>query len=247
MAHANFATKPTRAVIFDVDGTLITDTVHHEKHNFVIGQRLRRPDLLLTTEEWQRIRGLSDENAYDYIAGKAMRVGLDLGASLPRARYLAAADDYVNAHTDDIHVRDGVREVLCAAEQLGLVLGIATNASWSETERKLSITELAKYFQFFSCLDGSVAPKPAPDLYARGIRLVRDIVRATMAPEQVIAIEDTYIGAAAALSAGCRVIVWPCDGRDVPIDNAAHDSRAVLTANSTYDSIQYIQSSCGSI
>ena len=158
-----------------------------------------------------------------------------------------AANDYVNSHTDDIHVRAGVREVLCAAEQLGLVLGVATNASWSETERKLSSTGLMKYFQFFSCLDGSVAPKPAPDLYVRGIRLVRDIVRNPTDPEQVIVIEDTYIGAAAALRAGCRVIVWPCDERDVPSDTTARDSQGVLTANSTYDSIQYIRTSCDSL
>lgn len=244
MNHDSFAAKPTRAVIFDVDGTLITDTIHHEKHNFIIGQRLRRPDLLLTAEEWRRIRGLPDEDAYHYVAGKAMCVGLDLVSLLPCTRYLAAADSYVNAHTDDIRVRAGVREVLATAEQLGLVLGVATNAAWPETERKLAATGLVKYFQFFSCLDGSVAPKPAPGLYVRGIRLVREIVRANIDPAQVIAVEDSGIGAAAALSAGCRVIVWPCDGRGVRIDNTTRDRQNVLTASSTDDSIQYIRTSC---
>jgi HAD superfamily hydrolase (TIGR01509 family) len=55
--------------------------------------------------------------------------------------------------------------------------------------------------------DEVLAPKPAPDLYVRGIRLVRDIASNNIAPEQVLAIEDTYVGVLAAQRAGCRVIV----------------------------------------
>ncbi len=235
------AIKPTRAVIFDVDGTLLTDTIHQDKHNFIISQVLHRPDLLLSAEEWQGIRGLSDDDAYRYIAAKAAAHTFALETSLPEATYLAMVHGYVNDHVDDISVRPGVREVLSAVEQCGLVMGVATNADWPETERKLSRTGLAKYFHFFVCLDGVLVPKPAPDLYLRGIRLVRDIVGNNIEPEQVLAIEDTHVGALAAQRAGCRVIVCLQDGRDMLVDDATHDHRSVLIANSIHDSIKYIR------
>jgi HAD superfamily hydrolase (TIGR01509 family) len=235
------AVGPTRAVIFDVDGTLLTDTIHQDKHNFIISQVLRQPDLSISAEEWRGIRGLSDDGAYRYIAAKAAAQTFALETLLPEATYLAMARDYVNDHINDISVHPGVREVFSAVEQCGLVMGVATNADWPETERKLSRTGLAKYFHFFVCLDGVLAPKPAPDLYVRGIRLVRDIVGNNIEPEQVLAIEDTYVGALAAQRAGCRVIMCLQDGRNVLVDDTIHDHGSVLIANSIHDSIKYIR------
>ena len=235
------AIKPTCAVIFDVDGTLLTDTIHQDKHNFIIRQVLHRPDLLLSAEEWQGLCGLSDDDAYRYIAAKAAARTLALETELPKATYLTMARDYVNNHVDDIFIRPGVREVLSTVEQLGLVMGVATNTDWPETEKKLSRTGLAQYFHFFVCLDGILAPKPAPDLYVRGIRLVRDIVGNNVEPEQILAIEDTYVGALAARRAGCRVIVCPQDGREVLVDDATREHRNVLIAKSIHDSIKYIR------
>jgi HAD superfamily hydrolase (TIGR01509 family) len=233
--------RPTRAVIFDVDGTLITDTIHQDKHNFIVGHVLRRPDLALSPEEWHRLRGLPDEGAYRYLAAKAATHAFTLETSLPEPTYLALARVYVDEHIGDLSVRPGVLGVLSAAEQFGLVMGVATNADWPETERKLSQTGLAKYFHFFVCLDGIMAPKPAPDLYIEGIRLVRDIVGNSLTPEQVLAIEDTHVGALAAQRAGCRVLVCPQDGGPAYVDNVAATSNNMWITNSIHDSIKYIR------
>lgn len=237
--------KPTRAVIFDVDGTLITDTIHLDKHNFITRYVLQRPDLSLSREEWQGIRGLSDDEAYRYIAVKAAAEAFALETSLPQATYLAMARAYVNDHINDFSIRPGVREVLSIVEQCGLVMGIATNADWPETERKLSRTGLAKYFHFFVCLDGVMAPKPAPDLYERGIGLVRDIVGNDTESEQILAIEDTHVGALAAQRAGCRVIICPQDSGEACADDVTHTSQNMLIAASILDSIKYIRLSEG--
>jgi len=239
--------KPTRAVIFDVDGTLLTDTIHQDKHNFLISQVLHRPDLSLSAEEWQRIRGLSDDDAYRYIATKAAAYTFALDTALPEATYLALARSYVNDHIEEISIRPGVHELLSVIEQFGLVIGVATNADWPETEKKLSRTRLAKYFHFFICLDGVMEPKPAPDLYRRGIGLVRDIVSSNIVPEQVLAIEDTYMGALAAQRAGCRVIVWPQDGGEIYANDMTLAGQNVLIATSIHDSIKYICDSAGEI
>ena len=232
--------KPPRAVIFDVDGTLLSDSIHLDKHNFIVRDVLRRPDLSLSTTEWQRIRGFSDDDAYDHIAAKVAKHSLTLAMALPRASYLALARDYLHDHIDDIAVRPGVRELLCVVERFGLVMGVATNADWRETERKLSTTGLAKFFHFFVCLDGVMPPKPAPDLYELGVSLVRGIVDADVLPEQVLAIEDTYVGACAALDAGCRVLLCPQDSRELLGDSLIAESRKLRITASLYDCVQYL-------
>jgi HAD superfamily hydrolase (TIGR01509 family) len=234
--------RPTRAVIFDVDGTLITDTVHLDKHNFIVGHVLRRPDLALSAEEWRGLRGLPDDGAYKYIAAKAAAHDLALETALPEAAYLAMARGYVSNHVGDVCVRPGVREVLSVVERRGLVMGVATNADWPETESKLTRTGLAKYFHFFVCLDGVMAPKPAPDLYLEGIRLARDIIGNGLAPEQVLAIEDTHVGALAAQRAGCRVIVCPQDGTESLDSNTTAALLNVRITNNIRDSIRHIRS-----
>jgi beta-phosphoglucomutase-like phosphatase (HAD superfamily) len=124
-------------------------------------------------------------------------------------------------------------------------MGVATNTDWAETESKLSRTGLAKYFQFFSCLDGLMAPKPAPDLYVRGIRWVRDIIGDNVDPHQIMAIEDTCLGAIAAHRAGCCVILWPQDRREVLVESEAQDLRSILIADSADDSIAYMRGQAG--
>jgi HAD superfamily hydrolase (TIGR01509 family) len=232
--------RPTRAVIFDVDGTLVTDTIHRDKHHFILSEVLHRPELTLSAEEWRGLRGLPDEGTYRYLVAKAAAQALALDIALPEAAYLALARDYINEHVEDIVVCAGIREVLAVVEQRGLVMGVATNADWPETERKLAQTGLAKYFHFFVCLDGIMAPKPAPDLYIRGIQLVRDIIGNHIESEQVLAIEDTHVGALAAQRAGCRVIVCPQDATTGRADNVTQASRNVLVVKSVHDSIKYI-------
>jgi beta-phosphoglucomutase-like phosphatase (HAD superfamily) len=71
--------------------------------------------------------------------------------------------------------------------------------------------------------------------------LVRDIVGNSLTPEQVLAIEDTHVGALAAQRAGCRVLVCPQDGGPAYVDNVAATSNNMWITSSIHDSIKYIR------
>ena len=180
-----------RVAVFDVDGTLVTDNIHRDKHNFILGHVCHRPDLMLSPQEWNCIRGLSDEDAYCYIANKVGRQSHHLTGFLSESTYLGIARRYMNMNLDRLPIREGVQDIIVAAETLGLLLGVATNADWPETNQKLNATGLYRHFRFFSCLDGMIAPKPAPDLYIYSIRAASGLLGAALDPSSVLALEDT--------------------------------------------------------
>lgn len=237
MDKSHTLTGSLRVAIFDVDGTLVTDTIHRDKHNFILSHVIHRPDLMLTPEEWACISGLADEDAYLYISHKAARRSHELTSFLPESIYLGLARRYVNTHIGQLHIRHGVRDIISTTEAFGLLLGVATNANWSETNQKLGATGLLKHFRFFSCLDGVMAPKPAPDLYLHSIRTARSLLGNELLPSQVIVFEDTEIGATAAADAGCRVVLWPQEKQKIAFPEFFCDDERTVVARTAEDCI----------
>jgi len=233
-------------VIFDVDGTLVTDTIHRDKHNFILGQVIPRPDMMLTLEEWDRISGFSDEDAYQYISDKAAQQSYGLTSFLPESTYLGIARRYVNTHIGQLHIRHGVRDIITAAEALGLLLGVATNADWAETNQKLITTGLLKHFRFFSCLDGVMAPKPAPDLYLQGIRTACGLLGNDLTPSHVLVFEDTETGATAAAGAGCHVVLWPREKSKITFSELLRNNEQIIVARTVEDCIHYLHAAFSS-
>jgi len=240
MQHTHSLSGSIRVVVFDVDGTLVTDSIHRDKHNFILGHIYHRPDLLLSPQEWSRIRGLSDEDAYRYVSNKAGRYSRHLSSFLSESTYLGIARRYVTTNLGRLHMREGVQDIIVAAETLGLLLGVATNADWPETHQKLHATGLYKHFRFFSCLDGVMAPKPAPDLYVHSVRAACDLLGHALDPSQVLAVEDTEVGATAAACAGCRVVFWPSEDRDITARELVCNDRPVVVARTAEDCIHYL-------
>jgi len=237
--------RSLRVAIFDVDGTLVTDTIHRDKHNFILGHVCHRPDLMLSPQEWNRISGLSDEDAYHYLSHQAAQRSYNLADFLPESTYLGIVRRYVNTHLGRLHIRHGVRDIIIAAEALGLLLGVATNADWPETNQKLIATDLLKHFRFFSCLDGIMAPKPAPDLYVHSMKAARRQGGRALDPSQVIVFEDTEVGATAAASAGCRVILWPGKEQKITLSELFCNNKQVIVARTAEDCIRYLRAASG--
>ena len=207
--------RPIKVIIFDVDGTLVTDALHLEKHHHVLTHVFHHPDLRLAEDEWNEIRGLSDGEAYRYIVQKARLRGIK-GTSLPHeAEYVHRANAFVRANLHKMKLRDGAFSLLQATQELGLKIGVATNADWSETYEKLTAVGIQACFSFFSCLDGVLRPKPFPDLFENAIRQARES-HAKLQPTEVLIIEDTWTGVTGALQTGCRVILWQHPTASIP-------------------------------
>ncbi|WP_308188539.1 HAD family phosphatase [Nocardia spumae] len=100
--------------------------------------------------------------------------------------------------------RPGAREALTTLRTAGLPAALVTNTKRSITE--LCLETLGRdMFEVSVCGDEVDYGKPAPDPYLRAARLLG------VAPGDCVAVEDSPTGSAAALAAGCQVLVVPCE------------------------------------
>jgi HAD superfamily hydrolase (TIGR01509 family) len=210
-------TRDDGVVIFDVDGTLITDELYLRAHNFVLRDILQRPDVALTGLEWTQIAGVSNKEAFQAVAAKAAALGKELG--IEEGDYRAEAKRYFYDHISEVELRLGALDILGTVENLGFTKGISTNAGRVETDAKLEVVELQDRFRFTSTLDGEVRGKPFPDIYLNALAKAGDCLGRKIEPSAAIAVEDTLIGVKAALAAGCQTIWWQHgyekDGQDI--------------------------------
>ena len=82
-------------------------------------------------------------------------------------------------------------------------IAIATSSSRAQLNYKLSVTDIAPYFQHFVTLDDVQNAKPAPDPFLLAARLLG------VDPKRCVAFEDSEAGAEAALRAGMTVVQVP--------------------------------------
>jgi HAD superfamily hydrolase (TIGR01509 family) len=103
---------------------------------------------------------------------------------------------------DGVEARPGARELV---EALGgrRRLGIASNSPRTWVEAVLDSAELATPFEVVVTSEEVAEPKPAPDVYLRAAELLESPAG------EVVALEDSPPGAAAARAAGMYVIGVP--------------------------------------
>lgn len=100
-------------------------------------------------------------------------------------------------------LRQGIRGWLGEAAGLGLAVGVATSSPRDPVVRYLEARGIFHMVDVLATGDEVTWPKPAPDVYELALR------RLTVSPRRALALEDSVHGAAAAQSAGCRVVVSP--------------------------------------
>jgi beta-phosphoglucomutase len=179
--------RPIRAIAFDFNGTLSDD----------------EPVLCAIYVELfaEHGRPLSEADYYGRLAGHSEEaiiggwLGVE-GAELARLvaerieRYRARVAD---GSTVPTHVREAVRY---ASEHVPV--GLVSGAFRAEIEPVLSAAGLASCFRAVVTAEDVAAGKPAPDGYAKVVSRLGD----GLAPEHVVAFEDTEAGVASAKAAG---------------------------------------------
>jgi beta-phosphoglucomutase-like phosphatase (HAD superfamily) len=85
-------------------------------------------------------------------------------------------------------------------------LAIASAALDVEIRRVLDRSSLTSAFAAIASADGTMASKPAPDLYLRALALLAHHLGSPLSPASCLAIEDSKWGIIAAKSAGLRTI-----------------------------------------
>ena len=183
-----------RAVVFDLDGLMFNT---EDLYQHVGGEMLRR-------------RGHKLEAALlDQMMGRPSPLALQLMIDWYK---LDDTVEILQAETDEIFSElleerlfpmPGLQELLAALEAAEMPKAIATSSRRSFTEKVLGIFDLAPRFEFLLTAEDVRQGKPDPEIYLTASR------RLSVAPFEVMVLEDSQNGCRAAVAAGAFAVAVP--------------------------------------
>ncbi|XZG68990.1 HAD family hydrolase [Chitinibacteraceae bacterium HSL-7] len=202
---------PIRAAIFDMDG-LMLDT-----------ERVAIECWLAAAQKLELDFGYADTLPMVgmHIGKVEAHLASTFGPDFPARALLDATNTLYHARVQlPIPHKHGVTELLDALSARQLPCAVATSTHRHLAEHHLKAAGLTQYFGFLVCGDEITHPKPDPEIYLRVAR------QHGVAPQECVVFEDSHYGVAAALTAGCRVVMVP----DIKPPLAEHVAAGVTVA-----------------
>ena len=188
--------KQIKAIVFDFDGLILdTETADYEAWQAIY--RAHGFNLPLST--WLPLVGNVTHN-FDI----DLRIAELIGRPLDRAELRKRQREIYLEMLEGVGPMPGVEEYLCAAERLGIRIGVASGSRRSWVVERLEQIGLIDRFETIVCRDdvGGKA-KPQPAAYLAAVENLGTTVG------QAFALEDSLTGVAAAKNAGLYCIAVP--------------------------------------
>ncbi|HSR93499.1 MAG TPA: HAD family phosphatase [Solirubrobacterales bacterium] len=201
------------AVVFDNDGLLLdTESVWTRAERDLFERRR----LEFTLADKRELVGTSAE-----IAGGILE--RRLGEPGRAAALIEELNELVVAELEHgVEAMLGARELLHALKERGTPIGLVSNSPLAFVRRSLQIAGFEDRFDAVVSAHEVAAPKPAPDPYLEACR------RLGVEPgPEVVALEDSPTGVAAARAAGLTVIGIP-SLEGIALDEAHHIAESLL-------------------
>jgi HAD superfamily hydrolase (TIGR01509 family) len=187
----------TRAMAWDVDGTLVDSEPMHlralqsvcDAHGVDISDFGDTPFVgVAIGDVWRLLAprfASKFEQQTDYAEGQFRR----------------AVTQYYLEHSSEVRVLPGARQALEHLSSLGVALAAVSNSERPIVLANLRTIGVLDLFQVVVSLDDVVQPKPAAEPYLRALATMAVPVR------QAWAVEDSFSGARSARTAGLRVLI----------------------------------------
>lgn len=204
--------SPT-AVVFDNDGLLLDTESVWTRAEFDLFQRR---GLEFTPANKRELVGTSAE-----IAGEILERRLEEPGRA--SALIEELNELVVAELEHgVEAMLGARELLHALKQRGTLIGLVSNSPLEFVRRSLEIVGFEDSFDVVISAHEVAAPKPAPDPYLEACR------RLGVEPgPDVVALEDSPTGVAAARAAGLTVIGIP-SLEGIRLEEAHHIAESLL-------------------
>jgi HAD superfamily hydrolase (TIGR01509 family) len=185
---------PVRAVIFDMDGTLLDTEAEHRR---VMAQAADALGWPFAEEVQLAMIGIHRD------ANRAMLVDR-FGADFPLEQFYADSDRlFEEALEAAIPMRPGVEPLLQQLAAAGVPMAVATSTEAPYAQQRLQKAGLLDYFDTVVTRNDVDLPKPYPQPYLLAAR------RLGVDPAQAIAVEDSYAGVRSAAAAGMATVMVP--------------------------------------
>jgi len=194
-----------RAILFDFNGILVDDEPIHQ-------------ELALRVLAEEGIE-LSEDQFVEFCLGRADRASFpdvlrhERGESDPALveRLVARKTSYYHSRmrADGFPFFAGARELVEAASDAGLGLGVVTGALQAEVEAALEQMGVADRFKTVTTAEDVERGKPDPEGFLLGLRQLNTrppLPARLLHPHEVLAIEDSIAGLEAARAAGLATL-----------------------------------------
>jgi beta-phosphoglucomutase len=181
-----------RAVIFDIDGTIVDNMHLHAEAFAVFAERHGLPPL--TTDDRARLDGRRNSEIFPILFKR----------DVPRDEWLAYEREkeglYRELSRGRLAPMNGLHRLIRQLEHDRIPTALATSAPQLNVAHTLSELGLAGAFPIIVRGDEVARGKPAPDVFIEAAR------RLGVAPAECLVFEDAPMGIEAAQAAGMRVV-----------------------------------------
>jgi beta-phosphoglucomutase family hydrolase len=185
------AEPAVRAVVFDLDGTLVDNMAYHIEAWIETARALGHE--LSPAQIMRDFAGRRNEEILPKLVGRALTSAeLERLAAQKEARYRAL-------YAPNLALMEGASAFLDLLARRGIVCGIASAAPRANREFVLDGTGLRERIVAVVGAEEVKNGKPAPDLFLEAAK------RLSVDPSQVLVFEDATLGVEAACAAGMRV------------------------------------------
>jgi HAD superfamily hydrolase (TIGR01509 family) len=183
--------EPALLAIFDHDGVLVDSLALHQLAWTELG---RREGLAITPEYIHRTFGMTNPSIFRELLGD----GHDESET---ARYGELKElCYRDSARGKIVLIDGVRELLDALTEAGVLLAIGSSAVRPNLDLTVELCGLAGRFAAIASLEDITRGKPDPQVFLAAAS------KAGVEPSNAVVFEDAPVGIQAAKAAGMRAV-----------------------------------------
>lgn len=182
-----------KAVIFDLDGTLIdNEGVYDRAFCHVL------KGVGISCEELNHIPGIGVKENW-------VKMKQNLGLVEDPQDLAAQTQEFYLQHLNEIKARDGLRELIHYLKSKGTRIILATSNTAQIGNNVLQAIGIDHHFESKTFGDEVTRKKPAPDLFLKAME------KENLDPKRVVIIEDSPSGVEAAKVAGAKVIAIKTD------------------------------------